>query len=915
MESELKQNGIKPIIAWDDGKTIFFVYRDKDKQKKIFEVKNFQWYFCIPISQYESGIDKIKTAVEWAMKPPPKKDEKGKILLDKNGRWLFEDKPRPNPIKKVQKIGKFVKVFCDKTDSTRVLLRKIDDANIETREADLNLTKRYMVDNMVEIEEDLSFLFFDIETNDENQGIVIGRDEILSWAACDGLGNTFFEVSDDISLGESDLIMKLLKLFEKYDLIIGWNSRQFDIAYIQSRINSLRITGKEFGEENINLNKTNYWKRIIHIDLMQRLIKLFGPMMTVVNLSGFSLNEVAKVFIGEQKIEREEHVIELYKNNKKKLKEYNIRDVHLVKQINDKLRTLPLMIKECFWTGTFMDRFYIGELLDNYILREASKQDYHLKTRPKYEENPESIRIRGGFVMEPKTGLYDNVRTFDFKSMYPSIIVGWNIGQESLVEGKISDDARKDFDEWLEKEKIEHDVKKIEEVPFLDWYDFLQVQNKKYNPGNKYLQTANNQFFKREPASIVAGLVKRLLEERKAYKAQQLAAEYNSIEYKNSQASQEAVKEMSNSMYGITADKQARFFDPRIAEAITMTGQFMNRTTMAILEKMGYPVIYGDTDSIFTFLDDDLEMEEVTKILNKKLSEHLIKTYKFTDNIISIEYEKKFRKFIMLDKKRYAGHLVEIDDKKVDSILSKGTENVRKSTIDFTKNKVNECLNLLLKQDKGKDHMTEWIEKLQAYVMSPDMREDMLKEERPGYSLAITMKLSKPTTAYKTDTPHVKLAKKMIADKEILETQEGKHVWGQKIEYYIRSGNREGLKSGMRDSERSHSSKTQNAALIRDYTKNKGDHDERYYWDIQIFAPLWRILNTIWPDTKEDRHWEKYTMSYTEKQKKLEDKKIKKEQIEFEKIKTKERQEIKKKEQKENKSKKTKSKNNQLKLL
>lgn len=855
MTSELKKRNIRPVIAWDDGKTIFFVYRDENKQKQTFEVKDFEWYFCIPTKQYESesGRNLIEETVKKSMtKWFPRIDERGNKMFGKDGSLLFDKISLSNPIKKAEQKGDFVKIYCDRyADETKTFLRRIQETEIATKEADLSLTKRYMIDNMIDIEEDLSILFFDIETNDEMTGIVIGRDEIVSWAACDIKGNVFFEKSNDIEIGEAELILKMLKLFKDYDLIVGWNSTQFDIAYIKSRIDKLNITGEGLDEQKVNVNQTNYWKKIVHVDLMQRLIKLFGPMMTVVNLTGFSLNEVAKVFIGEQKIERSEKIHELYKKDPAKLEEYNKKDVLLLKQINDKLRTLPLMIKECFWTGTFMDRFYIGELLDNYILREANLQNFYLKTRPKYEENPESIRIRGGYVMEPKVGLYDNVRTLDFKSMYPSIIVGWNIGQESLIEGTISNNAQKDFDRWIGE-------RKIDEVPFIEWYEFLKAENKKLNPGNKYFQTANNQFFTRGRPSIISGLVKKLLQERKAYKKQQLDSEYNSIEYKNAQASQEAVKEMSNSMYGITADKQARYFDPRIAEAITMTGQFMNRTAMAILEKKGYQVIYGDTDSIFIVVDDDSIMAEIIKELNKDLSKHLVKTYGFTDNIISIEYEKKFRKFIMLDKKRYTGHLVEIDGKKVDSVLSKGTENVRKSTIDFTKRKVNECIDFIVRQDKDGKFMKKWIQDLKNYV---------LDEEISGEDLAITMKLSKPVSSYKTKSPHVRLAEKMIANNEILETHEGKHVWGQKIEYIIID------------------SKNKNEAiLLRDFN---GVWDRRYYWDVQIYAPLMRILKTVWPAMNWAEHdilkFEKMQKKIEqaekkkEKEKETEEKKIKKE--------------------------------------
>jgi len=841
MDNILTQNGIKPIYGFDNGQNIYFIYRNEENKKEVFTIKDFDWYFCLSKNDLES-------------------DEIRKILA--------RGQKKTKCITKIKVLGDYVKVYCigdRKIPYVRFLIKDLEKTNAHLKESDLSITKRYMVDNMIEIEENLKYLFFDIETNDSNLGIEIGRDQILSWAACDNKGETFYSINKDINVkkAEAELIKELVNLFIKYDLVISWNGNQFDMPYIMKRIEVLDIRSKR-GDL---LYESAFWKTFIHIDLMQRLIKLFGPMMTVVGLTGFSLNEVSKVFIGDTKVEHSEKIIELYNNNKEKLKEYNIQDVVLLHKLNERLNTLPLMIKECFWTGTFMDRFYIGELLDNYILREASKQNFHLKSRPTWEESEmnESIVVRGGYVKEPDVGFYSNVRIFDFKSMYPSIMVSWNIGQESLVGGKLSRIASEHFNAWI-------DNRKIDLIPYEEWYEFLRKENKLLNPDNKYFQSANNQYFRREKQSIIAGLVKRLLSERKNYKKLQLDSKYGSIEYKNAQASQEAVKEMSNSMYGITADKQSRFFDPRIAEAITLTGQFLNRTTMAILKKMGYPSIAGDTDSIFTIINDDQETLDVNAELNKKLSEHLIKKYKFLECIVFIEYEKKFRKFIMLDKKRYSGHLVEIDGKEVDSILSKGTENVRKNTIDFTKNKVNECFDLLLKKDKDLKYMKKWLRDLKEYVLT---------EEIPGEELAITMKISKPISSYKSKPPHVKLAEKMIADKEILETHEGKHVWGQKIEYII--------------VDNSNKSADGSVVLLRDFD---GNWDRKYYWDVQIYAPLMRIFSTVWPD----ENWEEHNIIFFEKQQK----KILQEEKKAQKLKEREEK------QKEREAKKNKK---QLKLL
>lgn len=822
-ECILKKLDIKPVIGHDDKDDIIFYYNDKKTGKKKGKViQNFKWYFCVKTSDLTG---KVRSTLNNNL-----------FLRDKYNRLILDNDGNRQRIKvKTKEKGDFTKIYCKRNESytLRGIFKRL---GIVTYEADLTMTKRYMIDNMVEIEEDLSVLFFDIETDDSKGGIMIGRDRILSWAACDGnTGETFYSDIED----ERTLIYDLLKLFNKYDLILGWNSRQFDIPYIQERIK--KINAEEESVKHLPDQNHILWKKVIHIDMMQRLIKLFGPMMTTVGLTGFSLNEVSQVFLGETKVERNEKVIELYNKNRKKLKEYNIKDVTLLYELNKKLRTLPLMIKECYWTGTFMDRFYIGELLDNFILRGANQQNFHLKTRPEWNENDESISIRGGFVMEPKTGLYDNVRTLDFKSMYPSVIVGWNIGQESLVDGEISYQAEKDFREWL-------DDRKLEDVPFLEWNNFLKKENKKLNPNEEYIQAGNNQFFTRDKQSIIAGLIQRLLDERKAYKKKQLDAEYKSVEYNNAQASQEAVKEMSNSMYGITADKQSRFFDPRIAEAITTTGQLMNRTCMHIISaKMGYDVIYGDTDSIFTYLDDDKKAEEMVIEINERLSKYLTKRYHVRSNIILLEYEKKFRKFLMLDKKRYSGHMTYIDGKTADNLLSKGTENVRKSTIDYTKKKVEECLTLITKKDKDARYMKSWVKKIKDDVLNGDLNAE---------ELMITMKLSKPTSSYKSKPPHVRLAERLIKENRILETQEGKHVWGQKIEYIIVD------------------SKDKDAIILAE--DFKGEWDRKYYWDVQVYAPLMRILKAAWPE----RNWEEHNilmMEKIEKQKEREQKKIERE--------------------------------------
>jgi len=806
----------KIIYGWDTyDNIIHFLYRDQDGVKKLKHIEDFQWYFLI--TEKDLSIQDVSDLIDLATSK--------NVVLD------------------VEICSPFAKVYCiGNKYNPRVswLLNKLKSIDVCIKESDLSLTKRYMVDNLLEIEDNLNYSFFDIETDDTNPGIEIGRDQILSWSICDTKGNSYFEKLENYGCEESEkkLIKNLIKKCLEYDIVIGWNSSQFDIPYIISRIEKLNITTKN----NILLTKSIFWKKFIRVDMMQRIIRMFGSNMSSIGLSGFSLNEVANFFVGENKVKHTESIIDLFKNNPVKFEEYNRKDAVLLHKINEKLGVLSLMIKECCWTGSFIDRFYVSELLDNYILREANKQNIHLKSRPEWKsiEN-DNIIIKGGFVMNPKIGLYNNVRVFDFRSLYPSIIVTWNVGSESLVE-EISEQGNLDFNKWLGD-------RKLEDVDFIEWFEFLKEENKKLNPKNEYVQAANNQYFRRDVKSIIAGLLKKLLDERKEYKKLQAEVEIDSPEYKNFKASQETIKELSNSLYGVTADRKSRFFDPRIAEAITITGQFVNRTTMAIFSKLGFEVVYGDTDSIFISIKQKINTVELAEEVNKKLSTHFKKTYNFLENIILLQYEKKFRKFVIMEKKRYSGHLIYLDGKKTNQILSKGLENVKKTTIEFARRKINECLSLVLKQDKDEVFMESWIKELKEFVLTKDIDPEDLK---------ITTKISKPISEYKTKTTHVRLAEQLIKNKKILETVKGKRVWGQKIEYIVIDG-----------------SNKNEAVLVDDFD---GKWDRRYYWDVQIFAPLYRILSAMFSSVD----WKKFDIGETEKierRKLREEKKIEREKI------------------------------------
>lgn len=771
----------KLINIWDDSKSIYLLYKDQDK-KKVKIIRGFNWYFVILLTDYK------------------------KIPIH------FWEKYKVEKILQNIEVGeKYVKLFCDKSIATKTITSQgtsyisaietlfvgLKRMNIELFEADLSLSKRYMIDNYIEIETDLSTLFFDIET-DGLKGIEIGRDRILSFAACDNNGKIYFESGD-----EKELLSIFLSLIEKYDIISGWNSEKFDRPYIETRMALHQLTYD--------------WRRNIHVDLMQRCIKLYHYDMDKIGLTGFSLNEVSRVFLNEQKIDIKMMPGELYRKNFEQFKEYNIKDVTLLYKLDQKLNIIDLMKKECEWTGTFLNRFFVGELLDNYMLRESKKSNLYLATRPSQEETLKNqmIHIIGGYVMEPLTGLYSNVRIMDFKSLYPSIIVGWNIGQDSL-DVALSRQGDIAFNEFIKNRQVE-DLK-IEE-----WLVFLKKEKERLDPDNKLYQTTNNNFFQRQKQGFMSQLVKNLLELRKEYKERQKKFTLGSPEHGSAQATQWIVKELANSMFGVNADRRSRYFNKNIAESITITGQFLNKLAAFLSEELKYDVIYSDTDSIFVLIDDGNIIENTLIALNKKIKKILETTFKLSEHIVHLEYDKKYGKMILLDKKRYTGIITWANNKKADILFSRGTEDARRNTIKFAKQKMIELILMIVKENRDIEYIKKWLTALKKNVLN-----DKFKPE----NISISTKIAKPTYKYKSKPVHVRLAEKMIDAGELLQPSESKLSWAQ-ITYIVISS-----VGGI------------DAVLLKDFD---GKWDRFYYWNVQIYKPLHRLLSVVYKTENWDR--------------------------------------------------------------
>lgn len=760
---------MKAITAWDTEKGVCIVEK-KDGKRVCTYIDNVPWFFYMLSKDVEENMYMIKQY-----------QHQGLLI-------------------RRELVGEYSKIFARKQRGDCSLETFREDCylkNIPLFEFDLSKSKRYLIDNDIEIETDLSILYFDIETDDRIGNIEIGRDEILSWAACDASGKTYTKSGD-----EAKILRSFVKTIEKYDVIAGWNSEEFDLPYIQMRCEKYGI-------------KYN-WKTILHVDMLQRAHKLYSYDATHIGLANFKLNTFAKFFLNETKTELQGmKIYDLYTTNLKLLLEYNLNDAVLLKNLDAKLKLIDLMVTECKMTYTFLNKFYVGELLDNYMLRQAKTKGVLLRSKPSrlQSEDMRDLELTGGYVKTPVKGFHRKVHICDFKSFYPSVIIGWNIGTDVLNED-LSKEGALALTTFLNGQKIE-------DKTYVEWDVFLKSEKQRLDPQDLYFQTANNAFFRKDKDSFTAQIVKGLLDMRAEYKKKLKVLAFDTTEYNTTYASERVIKELANSMFGITGDKSSRYFNMFASNAITSTCQFVNKKSAWIAEQLGLTVIYGDTDSIFLIGADSLD--ELINTINDNLKSSLDADFGLANNIVYLEYEKRFSKLLMLEKKKYSGILEMKDDKPVDIVYSRGTTDVQKSNTAYGRDTYIQAIKLIFEDGSDVNKLVNFVQKIQK---------DLYAGKVDASNFVKHIRVSKSPEEYKVDSVNKRLVVRLLAEKKILPIVSSAKKIGTRLDYVII------MKNG------------RNEAILLD--ELVGNVDFEYYWIKEVYAPIKRVLTVAYPQVDWD---------------------------------------------------------------
>jgi DNA polymerase elongation subunit (family B) len=423
---------------------------------------------------------------------------------------------------------------------------------------------------------------------------------------------------------EEHLLLHFLDFFSSQekcpDVITGWNVRFFDIPYLVNRVSKLlgleqvkkfspwgliehrKVVRRGKEDETYDLRGI---QTLDYMELFQKLGYSYGPQ------ESYSLNHISSVVLGEKKLSFEEagSLKNLYKEDFQKYIDYNMKDVQLVDRLEDKMGLITLAMTMAYKGGVnYMDTFGTTAIWESIIYRKLLSQ----KTVPPVKANP-SIKkpFAGGYVKEPQVGMHDWVASFDLNSLYPNIIVQWNMSPETLISQS-------------EEEGVHYYLNSKEPVK------------------SPYAVAANGSTYRKDKDGVIPNIIIDYYDERRSIKNMMLAckSEYQknkTVElekeinrYENQQM---AIKILMNSLYGALGNQYFRYFDIRIAEAVTLTGQLaiqwaeraLNKSVNEIMKTDKDYVIAIDTDSLyvsFGSMIEKLKPKQPAQFLDKICKEH-----------------------------------------------------------------------------------------------------------------------------------------------------------------------------------------------------------------------------------------------------------------------------------------------------
>jgi len=543
---------------------------------------------------------------------------------------------------------------------------------------------------------------------------------------------------------EYNLLKFFLKLWEQKcpDILTGWNTKFFDIPYLVNRMR--KILGPD------EAKKLSPWNMI-----SEREAYVMNRKMTVYELVGigdfdylelykwyspsgksqesYRLDNIANVEIGEKKIDYSEYesLHQLYRLDFQKFIEYNIKDVELILKLDDKLKLLELGITlaydtKCNYDDVFAQTRMWDALTYNHLLENK------IIVPPRVIKEKDAA-FEGAYVKEPQVGMHEWVASFDLNSLYPHLMMQYNISPETLIEPeKYTQEMRDVLSQGVSVDKLLY--KKI---------DTSSLENVTLTP--------NGQFFRTDFQGFLPKMMEEMYEDRKKFKKLMLTAKQEKEKETNESKKYEIEKRIArynnlqlakkvslNSAYGALGSQYFRFYDLRMALGVTTAGQLsirwiekkMNEYMNNLLKTDKDFIIASDTDSIYLRLselvykvygaENKIELpkskviEFMDRVCEQKIQPFIDKSYEELAHYVHA-YAQKMQmkrealadKGIWTAKKRYIMHVYNNEGVQYSEPDMKvmGLEMIKSSTPAPVRGKMKEALQIMMKGKESDIHL------------------------------------------------------------------------------------------------------------------------------------------------------------------------------------------------------------------
>lgn len=456
--------------------------------------------------------------------------------------------------------------------------------------------------------------------------------EIITWGV-KPFNNKQSNVTYHYCPSEYELLNHFINywMFNVPDVITGWNIQLYDVPYICKRLN--RVLGEKLmkrfsnwglvteGETYIQGRKHTTFDvggltQLDYLDLYKKF--------TYKAQESYRLDYIAEVELGQKKLDHSEFDTfkDFYTQGWQKFIEYNIIDVELVDRLEDKMKLIELALTMAYDAKVnYADVFYQVRMWDNIIYTYLKKRNIVIPPKNKTQKDE---KYAGAYVKEPIPGMYDWVVSFDLNSLYPHLIMMYNISPETLLEEK-------------------HPTVSV---------DKILNQSLNFEMYKDYAVCANGAMFRKDVRGFLPELMEKIYNERVIFKKKMLAAEQEYEKTKNKELIKEiarcnniqmARKIQLNSAYGAIGNQYFRYYKLANAEAITLSGQvsiqwIMNKVNSYLnkILKSGDTdyVIASDTDSLY------INMGPLVESVFKGREKTTQGIVSFLDKVCQMEFEK-----------------------------------------------------------------------------------------------------------------------------------------------------------------------------------------------------------------------------------------------------------------------------------